>query len=77
LQVQYAEYRTWDVDMSGAPERHPWCPRFYQQDRSAELVVYDWLAKVWECVNDTCQWLTERVRCDAALRGINIPRNNP
>lgn len=57
IQLQYAQYRTRDIDSHGNPIRHPWCARFYQQDRSADIQLHSWLLSVWETVNDTCDWI--------------------
>jgi hypothetical protein len=71
--LQYAEYRTRDRDSDGNPIRHPWCERFYNQDRSADSELHQWLISVWMTVNDTCDWIVRRLTIMGAERGIVIP----
>lgn len=70
-ELQYTLYLTRDIDeVDGRPVRHPWSRRFYQQQRDAQHVLYDWLIDTWRCAFDTVEWLIHRLNHRASNAGL-------
>ena len=55
--VQYAQYMTRDLSVSGAALSHRWIPRFYAQRRDAQHALGEWLHDAWQAAFDTTDWL--------------------
>ena len=60
--LQYSQYITRDIDVTGSPIYHPWTRGFYELQRDAQHTLHEWLTNTWQCTFDTTEWLTNRVR---------------
>ena len=59
--VQYAQYMTRDLSVSGAALSHRWAPRFYAQRRDAQHALGEWLHDAWQAAFDTTDWLVYHI----------------
>ena len=72
--LQYAEYRTRDINQDGSFVEHPWFVRFYKQDRDAQVELLTFVREAWETIYDTTIWLERRLKRDYERNtGIIIP----
>jgi hypothetical protein len=55
--LQYAQYMTRDLSVTGAALSHRWVPRFYAQRRDAQHALGEWLHDAWQASFDTVDWL--------------------
>jgi hypothetical protein len=60
--VQYAQYMTRDLSISGAGLSHRWAPRFYAQKRDAQHSLAEWIQDAWQASFDTTDWLIHHTR---------------
>jgi hypothetical protein len=65
--VQYAQYMTRDLSISGAALSHRWAPRFYAQRRDAQHCLAEWIHDAWQTAFDTSDWLIHRTRAMTPL----------
>ena len=60
--LQYSQYLTRDTDGMGNPIIHTWARNFYATQQDAQHSLHNWLTNTWQCIFDTTEWLTNRVR---------------
>ena len=70
LGIQYVQYLSRDVEPNGQPLTHRWNRRFYEQQRDAQLALFDLIEQVWQCCFDTTKWLNNRLKCVAHDEGF-------
>ena len=58
--LQYVQYLSRDIDVSGDPVTHDWVRRFYENQSDGQVLLLEWLEMMWQCVFDTIEWLNQR-----------------
>ena len=58
--LQYVQYLSRDISVSGDPVTHDWVRRFYENQSDAQVLLLEWMEMMWQCVFDTIEWLNHR-----------------